>query len=81
MYNFTKNDTFDICVYNNKLFDLDLSFNKNIVENLKKKLFFELSDDNTNITFTKLKDSNISLLIFGNYTFSDNTNCDNKENI
>ena len=82
-HNFAKYGTFDLLLFNNRLFDLNLSKNENIINNLKNKMYFDLTEDNVYINFNKLKDSSINLFIFGNYIYSKKEeNNDNKnENI
>jgi len=69
-HNFAKYGTFDLLLFNNRLYDLYLSKNENIINELKNGMFFDLSDDNIFINFNKLKDSSINLFIFGNFIFN-----------
>ena len=69
-HNFAKYGTFDLLLFNNRLYDICLSKNENIISELKNGMFFDLSDDNIFINFTKLKDSSINLFIFGNYVYT-----------
>ena len=68
-HNFAKYGTFDLILFNNRLYDINLSKNENIINELKSRMFFELTDDNIFIHFNKLKDSSINLFIFGNYSY------------
>ena len=67
-HNFTKYGTFDLLLFNDRLYDINLSKNEKIINELKNKMFFDLSDDNIYINFNKLKDSSINLFIYGNVT-------------
>ena len=69
-HNFAKYGTFDLLLFNNRLYDINLSKNENIINELKSKMFFKLSEDNIFINFNKLKDSSINLCIFGNYSYN-----------
>ena len=69
-HNFAKYGTFDLLLFNNRLYDICLSKNENIINELKNGMFFDLSDDNIFINFNKLKDSSINLFIFGNYVYT-----------
>ena len=69
-HNFAKYGTFDLLLFNNRLYDICLSKNENIINELKNGMFFDLSDDNIFINFNKLKDSSINLCIFGNYVYT-----------
>ena len=69
-HNFAKYGTFDLLLFNNRLYDICLSKNENIINELKSGMFFDLSDDNIFINFNKLKDSSINLFIFGNYIYT-----------
>ena len=85
-HNFAKYGTFDLLLFNNRLYDLNLSKSENIIKELKNKMFFDLNEDNIFINFNKLKDSSISLFIFGNFKITkkeknenEDNNLDNKE--
>ena len=81
-HNFAKYGTFDLLLFNNRLYDICLSKNENIINELKNGMFFDLSDDNIFINFNKLKDSSINLFIFGNYVYTKNESNDkDKENL
>jgi len=69
-HNFAKYGTFDLLLFNNRLYDLCLSKNENIINELKNGMFFDLSEDNIFINFNKLKDSSINLFIFGNFIYT-----------
>jgi len=69
-HNFAKYGTFDLLLFNNRLYDICLSKNENIINELKSGMYFDLSDDNIFINFNKLKDSSINLFIFGNYVYT-----------
>ena len=69
-HNFAKYGTFDLLLFNNRLYDLNLSKNEKIIHELKNRMFFELSENNIFINFNKLKDSSINLFIFGNFTYT-----------
>ena len=69
-HNFAKYGTFDLLLFNNRLYDINLSKNENIIKELKNRMFFDLSGDNIFINFNKLKDSSINLFIVGNYKYT-----------
>lgn len=73
-HNFAKYGTFDLLLFNDRLYDINLSKNENIINELKNKMFFDLSDDNAFINFNKLKDSSINLFIFGNFLCTQKAN-------
>ena len=80
-HNFAKYGTFDLLLYNNRLFDINLSKNEKIIDELKNKLYFDLTEDNTFINFNKLKDTSINIVIFGNITYTiKNSENNNEEN-
>ena len=66
-HNMAKFGTFDLLLFNNRLYDLNLSKDDKILTALKTSMNFTLSEDNTYIYFNKLKENSISLFIFGNY--------------
>ena len=68
-HNLAKFGTFDLILFNNRLYDLNLSKDETILNELKSQMDFTLSEDNTYIYFNKLKENLISLFIFGNYTY------------
>ena len=82
-HNMAKFGTFDLVLFNDRLYDINLSKNDNIINSLKNQMDFNLSQDNTYIYFNKLKENSISLFIFGNYKYitKDNTNNDNDNKI
>ena len=82
-HNMAKFGTFDLVLFNDRLYDINLSKNDNIINSLKNQMDFNLSEDNTYIYFNKLKENSISLFIFGNYKYitKDNTNNDNDNKI
>ena len=68
-HNLAKFGTFDLILFNNRLYDLNLSKDDTILNELKSQMDFTLSEDNTYIYFNKLKENSISLFIFGNYCY------------
>ena len=68
-HNLAKFGTFDLILFNNRLYDLNLSKDDTILNELKSQMDFTLSEDNTYIYFNKLKENSISLFIFGNYYY------------
>ena len=82
-HNMAKFGTFDLVLFNDRLYDINLSKDDNIINSLKNQMDFNLSEDNTYIYFNKLKENSISLFIFGNYKYitKDNTNNDNDNKI
>ena len=68
-HNMAKFGTFDLVLFNDRLYDINLSKNDNIINSLKNQMDFNLSQDNTYIYFNKLKENSISLFIFGNYYY------------
>ena len=68
-HNLAKFGTFDLILFNNRLYDLNLSKDETILNELKTQMDFTLSEDNTYIYFNKLKENSISLFIFGNYYY------------
>ena len=71
-HNYTKYGTFDLLLFNDRLYNINLSKNEQIINDLKNKMFFDLSDDNIYINFNKLKDSSINLFIYGNISIKRN---------
>jgi hypothetical protein len=71
-HNYTKYGTFDLLLFNDRLYNINLSKNEQIINELKNKMFFDLSDDNIYINFNKLKDSSINLFIYGNISIKRN---------
>ena len=65
-HNFSKFGTFDLLLFNNRLYDINLSKNEMILNELKNKMYFDLNEDNAFVNFIKLKDNSISFFIFGN---------------
>ena len=82
-HNMAKFGTFDLVLFNDRLYDINLSKDDNIINSLKNQMDFTLSEDNTYIYFNKLKENSISLFIFGNYKYTtkDNTINDNDNKI
>ena len=68
-HNLAKFGTFDLMIYKDRLYDLNLSKDENILTSLKTQMDFTLSDDNTYLYFNKLKENSISVFIFGNYSY------------
>ena len=78
-HNFSNCGTFDLLIYEDRKYNLNLSRNENIINDLKLRMNFDLSEDNSQISFNKLKDNSISLFIFGNYNYTiseSDTKCD-----
>ena len=73
-HNLAKFGTFDLILFNNRLYDLNLSKDDTILNELKTQMDFTLSEDNTYIYFNKLKENSISLFIFGNYCYKQISN-------
>ena len=78
-HNLAKYGTFDLVLYNNRLYDINLSKDENSLKELKNQMDFNLSEDNTYIYFNKLKESSISIFIFGNYNYKKNEEINNEE--
>lgn len=76
-HNLSKYGTFDLLLFNDRLYDYNLSKDEIIFKALKNKMDFTLSEDNAYIYFNKLKENSISLFIFGNYNYK----CLNDDNI
>ena len=68
-HNLSKYGTFDLLLFNDRLYDYNLSKDEIIFKALKNKMDFTLSEDNAYIYFNKLKENSISLFIFGNYNY------------
>ena len=81
-HNMAKFGTFDLVLFNDRLYDINLSKDDTIINSLKNQMDINLSEDNTYIYFNKLNENSISLLIFGNYKYNskDNTNDENNNN-
>ena len=75
-HNLAKFGTFDLLLFNNRLYDLSLSKDDKILNALTTKMDFTLSEDNTYLYFNKLKENSISLFIFGNYYYNSINNDD-----
>ena len=73
-HNLAKFGTFDFMIYKDRLYDLNLSKDDNILTSLKTQMDFTLSDDNTYLYFNKLKENSISVFIFGNYSYKNSKN-------
>ena len=73
-HNLAKFGTFDLLLFNNRLYDLNLSKDDTLLNELKSQMDFTLSEDNTYIYFNKLKENSISLFIFGNYCYKQISN-------
>ena len=81
-HNMAKFGTFDLVLFNDRLYDINLSKDDTIINSLKNQMDINLSEDNTYIYFNKLKENSISLFIFGNYKYNskDNTSDENNNN-
>ena len=79
-HNLAKFGTFDLILFNNRLYDLNMSKDDTILNELKTQMDFTLSEDNTYIYFNKLKENSISLFIFGNYYYKQINNDKLEEN-
>ena len=83
-HNMAKFGTFDLVLFNDRLYDINLSKDDTIINSLKSQMDFNLSEDNTCIYFNKLKENSISIFILGNYKYisKDNSdeNCNNGNN-
>ena len=73
-HNLAKYGTFDLMIYKDRLYDINISKDEKILNLLKNKMDFTLSEDNTYIYFNKLKENSISVFIFGNYTYKNVNN-------
>ena len=73
-HNLAKYGTFDLMIYKDRLYDISMSKDEKILNLLKNKMDFTLSEDNTYIYFNKLKENSISVFIFGNYTYKNVNN-------
>ena len=84
-HNMAKFGTFDLVLFNDRLYDINLSKDDTIINSLKSQMDFNLSEDNTCIYFNKLKENSISIFIFGNYKYiskddgDENNNNDNNK--
>ena len=65
-HNFLPLSTFDFLVFENRLFNYDLSNNEKILQNFCKKNDFELIENNTKIKLKKNKNFNLNLFILIN---------------
>ena len=65
-HNFLPLSTFDFLIFENRLFNYDLSNNQEILQNFSKKSGFELTENNTRIKFKKNKKINLNLFILIN---------------
>ena len=81
-HNMAKFGTFDLVLFNDRLYDINLSKDDTIINSLKNLMDFNLSEDNTYIYFNKLKENSISLFILGNYKYNsiDNNSDENNNN-
>lgn len=65
-HNFLPLSTFDFLIFENRLFNYDLSNNEKILQNFCKKNDFELIENNTKIKLKKNKNFNLNLFILIN---------------
>ena len=79
-HNMAKFGTFDLVLFNDRLYDINLSKDDTIINSLKSQMDFNLSEDNTCIYFNKLKENSISIFIFGNYKYISKDNIDENNN-
>ena len=79
-HNMAKFGTFDLVLFNDRLYDINLSKDDTIINSLKSQMDFNLSEDNTCIYFNKLKENSISIFIFGNYKYISKDNSDENNN-
>jgi len=79
-HNMAKFGTFDLVLFNDRLYDINLSKDDTIINSLKSQMDFNLSEDNTCIYFNKLKENSISFFIFGNYKYISKDNIDENNN-
>lgn len=72
-HSFSNLGMFDLILFNNRKLKINLSKNKEIVNELKSGLLFNLQgEENCYINFNKLKTNLVSLFIFGNYEKKEN---------
>ena len=79
-HNMAKFGTFDLVLFNDRLYDINLSKDDTIINSLKSQMDFNLSEDNTCIYFNKLKENSISIFIFGNYKYISKDDSDENNN-
>ena len=79
-HNMAKFGTFDLVLFNDRLYDINLSKDDTIINSLKNQMDFNLSEDNTCIYFNKLKENSISIFILGNYKYISKDNSDENNN-
>ena len=79
-HNMAKFGTFDLVLFNDRLYDINLSKDDTIINSLKSQMDFNLSEDNTCIYFNKLKENSISIFILGNYKYISKDNSDENNN-
>ena len=79
-HNMAKFGTFDLVLFNDRLYDINLSKNDTIINSLKSQMDFNLSEDNTCIYFNKLKENSISIFILGNYKYISKDDSDENNN-
>ena len=79
-HNMAKFGTFDLVLFNDRLYDINLSKDDTIINSLKNQMDFNLSEDNTCIYFNKLKENSISIFILGNYKYISKDDSDENNN-
>ena len=79
-HNMGKFGTFDLVLFNDRLYDINLSKDDTIINSLKSQMDFNLSEDNTCIYFNKLKENSISIFILGNYKYISKDDSDENNN-
>ena len=79
-HNMAKFGTFDLVLFNDRLYDINLSKDDTIINSLKSQMDFNLSEDNTCIYFNKLKENSISIFILGNYKYISKDDSDENNN-
>ncbi len=65
-HNFFNLSTFDFLIFENRLFNYDLSNNEQILQNFSKKCEFEIIENNSKIKLKKNKNFNLNLFILIN---------------
>ena len=65
-HNFFNLSTFDFLIFENRLFNYDLSNNEQILQNFNKKCEFEIIENNSKIKLKKNKNFNLNLFILIN---------------
>ena len=79
-HNMAKFGTFDLVLFNDRLYDINLSKDDTIINSLKSQMDFNLSEDNACIYFNKLKENSISIFILGNYKYISKDDSDENNN-